>query len=131
MHALSASGEATKTAKSGEIGKQGKMRYFKKSLNEAILDLEGQEPTRGIIEQSLTAAQSDLAGVWYLELIIGPEIARAHQGLLDEFGFEIAGTLTRDARTSLILKKNLRRSFDGGTFSPSGRISTIERPTAH
>jgi|HubBroStandDraft_1064217.scaffolds.fasta_scaffold135364_2 hypothetical protein len=106
------------------------MKYFKEQLNVAILDLEGQEPTRGIIEQSVSAAQSDLAGVWHLELIIGPEIARVHQELLDEFGFNISGTLTKDARTVLILRKNLKRSADGarGSFSPAGKVNIVRGP---
>ena len=109
------------------------MRFSKENLNVARLELDGHAPTPEILQWAIEAADGDSAGVWYIDLIIDPSTARANEALLREFGFEISGTLTANARTMLVLRKNLKRSQDGGhsSFSPSGTITTIQRPSAN
>jgi hypothetical protein len=131
MPALIASGEQSVTGSCGVIGRND-VRLWKQHLNAMTLELDGHALTPEILQQAIAAADGDSAGVWYINLIIDPITARAHETLLQEFGFEISGTVTANTRTMLVLRKNLKRSQDGGhsSFSPSGTITTIQRPQA-
>jgi hypothetical protein len=108
------------------------MRLYKDHLNSATLEIDGAL-TSEILQMAIDFAQSDPAGVWYVNLIIDPDVARAHQALLNEFEFTVAGSSTASARTTLTLRRNIKRSQDGNraSFSPSGCISTVQRPTTH
>jgi hypothetical protein len=130
MPALIASGEQSVTGSCGVIGRND-VRLWKQHLNAMTLELDGHALTPEILQQAIAAADGDSAGVWYINLIIDPITARAHETLLQESGFETSGTLTRDARTALILKKTLKRSTDGGSFSPAGSVTTVQRPSAN
>jgi hypothetical protein len=101
--------------------------YFE-NLNVAVLDLQSEEPTRALIQHAIDAV-SGSTDVWYLKLVISPEIARTHSAMLDEFGFTQFGTLTANARTTLILRKDFKKSKDGVASSAlaSGGIEYTRR----
>jgi len=93
--------------------------YFENN-NVAALDLQGEEPTRALIQHAIEAV-SGRVGTWYLKLFISPEIARRHSQMLHELEFVPHGMTTANAEITLILRRDFKKSGDG---IPTGMLAS-------
>ena len=83
---------------------------------QATLTLDANENLlEHILRASVQYVIDDSAEIWNVFLLISPETANANFDMLFRSGFQIAGTLSADAKTTLKLRKSLRRSSDGGS----------------